>query len=333
MPQVTIDNKIHHSHLDTILEIAVDAIISIDHIGVISTFNPAAEKLFGYSADEVIGKKINLLMPKPYSSEHDKYMEDYITTGVKKIIGTGREVVAMHKDGSIFPIRLSVGEAKVDGKLMFVGIIHDISELKKQENELKQHREHLEKLVEQKTQDLLIANEQLKKLVNFDGLTHLANRRYFDEVLDKEITRASRYGHALSLVLCDIDFFKLFNDLYGHTAGDACLKQFANCLENSFKRASDLAVRYGGEEFAVILPHTDNEAAIKMVESFFVNIKRLAIPHEASAISDIVTASAGIATMQTTEQVEPKALINAADQELYNAKAAGRNRIASTLLD
>ncbi|MGB1800862.1 MAG: sensor domain-containing diguanylate cyclase [Gammaproteobacteria bacterium] len=327
------DNKVHHSHLEAILDIAVDAIISIDHIGVISTFNPAAEKLFGYSADEVIGQKINLLMPKPYSSEHDKYMKDYKLTGVKKIIGIGREVVAMHKDGTVFPIRLSVGEAEVNDELIFVGIIHDISELKQQEEELKQHREHLEKLVEQKTQDLMLSNEQLKKLVNFDGLTHLANRRYFDEVLDKEITRAKRYGHTLSLMLCDIDFFKPFNDLYGHTTGDVCLKKFARCLESSCKRASDLAARYGGEEFAVILPHTDNENAIKFAENFLVNIRRLAIPHEASTISDVLTASIGVATMQTTEQLEARALINAADQELYNAKAAGRNRIAVTLLD
>lgn len=333
MSKLTIDDKSHHSHLEAILEIAVDAIISIDQTGVISTFNPAAEKLFGYTADEVIGQKVNMLMAEPYSSEHDKYIENYIKTGVKKVIGIGREVVAMHKDGAVFPIRLSVGEAEVDGKLIFVGIIHDISELKKQQNELKQHREQLEKRVKQKTQELLVANEKLKKLVNFDGLTQLANRRYFDEVLDKEIKRATRYGYALSLMLCDIDFFKLFNDFYGHTAGDACLKQFAGCLENSLKRTSDLPARYGGEEFAVILPHTDNKDAIKIAENFLVNIRRLAIPHQASTASDILTASIGVATIQTTKQLEPEALITAADEKLYYAKASGRNRIASILLD
>ena len=103
-------------------------------------------------------------------------------------------------------------------------------------------------------------------------------------------------------------------------------------MEDSFKRSSDFTARYGGEEFAVILPHTDIDEATKLAENFLSNVRKMAIPHEASTISDILTASIGIVTMQTKEHIEPKTLINVADQELYHAKGAGRNRIASVQL-
>lgn len=324
--------EIAHTKLVAILETAVDAIITIDGSGIIDTFNPAAERLFGYSAAEIIGQNIAVLMPEPYSSKHDSYIKNYQSSRVRKIIGIGREVVAKDRNGNFFAIQLSVGEAEIGGKPMYVGFIQDITERKDQENELKRHRDHLQTLVEEKTQDLVRANEQLQKLVNIDGLTNLANRRYFDEVLNKEMKRASRYKHPLSLILCDIDFFKLFNDLYGHIAGDACLKQFSECLGESFKRASDLTARYGGEEFTVILPHTDIDEATKLAENFLGNIRQMAIPHEASTVSDILTTSIGIASLQSDEAIDANILINAADQQLYSAKQAGRNRIEATLL-
>jgi diguanylate cyclase (GGDEF)-like protein/PAS domain S-box-containing protein len=325
--------KVLGSNLDVILDIAVDAIISIDNHGFILTFNPAAEKLFGYLADEAIGQKINILMPEPYSVEHDSYMEDYEKTGIKKIIGIGREVVAKHKDGTVFPIRLSVGEAKIDNNSIFVGIIHDITESKKLENELKEHRDHLNSLVEQRTEELSLVNEKLRELANLDSLTNLPNRRFFDETLQKEIQRATRHKHPLSLLMCDIDFFKQYNDTYGHVTGDDCLVSVAECLTDSFKRASDFPARYGGEEFSVILPHTDDEDAFSLCETFMQNLKMMAIPHSSSDISDYLTMSIGLVTFEPNLEIDANAIIKAADEALYKAKRNGRNRIEVSALE
>jgi PAS domain S-box-containing protein len=228
-------NTIVNTRLEAILETAIDAIITINSNGNIETFNPAAEKLFGYSVEEILGKNINILMPEPYSSEHDSYLKNYEKTRIKKIIGIGRDALAKRRDGSIFPICLSVGEAEIDGKSVYVGFIHDITERKQREQELTKHRDHLQSLVDQRTSELSQVNEELRELANMDSLTNLPNRRYFNEILDKEIQRAIRHQHPLSLLMCDIDYFKQYNDTYGHIAGDDCLLSVAECLSNSFK--------------------------------------------------------------------------------------------------
>lgn len=321
------ESHIAHTHLEAILETAIDAIISINRNGNIETFNPAAEKLFGYSADEVLGKNINILMPEPYSSEHDSYLKSYEKTKIKKIIGIGRDVEAKRRDGTMFPVCLSVGEGEVDGEPIYVGFIHDITERKQQEQELKEHRDHLQAMVEQRTEELSLVNEKLLELANLDSLTELPNRRYFDETLQKEIQRAIRHKHPLSLLMCDLDFFKQYNDTYGHILGDECLVQVAECLRDSFKRASDFPARYGGEEFSVILPHTENDEAIRLSASFLGNLRMLAIPHSSSNISDYVTMSIGLVTVIPDKTSDANSIIKAADEALYKAKRTGRNRI------
>lgn len=328
MKRKTIKNDIaSHSCLEAILDTAVDGIITINSKGIIDTFNPGAEKLFGYSCNEVIGQNVSMLMSEPHRTKHDSYIERYETTGVKTIIGIGRDVLARHKNSSVFPISLSVGEANVDGKRMYVGIIHDISTYKQQEKELKEHRDHLQSLVEKRTEELSLANEELQRLASIDGLTLLANRRSFDEILQKELQRAVRYKSVTSLLMCDIDYFKQFNDTYGHLEGDECLKKVAACLQDSFQRVSDLPARYGGEEFAVILAHTNDSAAVDLSKNFFENIKKLSIPHCASDISSVITLSIGIATVIPDKTFNTNSLINAADKMLYKAKQNGRNRI------
>lgn len=313
--------------LQAILDTAVDAIICIDSNGIIDLFNYAAEKIFGYSAKEVTGKNINMLMPEPYASEHNEYIARYEETGEKKIIGIGREAVARHKDGRIFPIELAVSEAVLGGRRLYTGIVRDITQRKHAEEEIEHYKKHLEKLVSAKTRELEEANEKLKALVNIDGLTGLENRRYFDEVLNIEIRRAPRTDSTLSLLMCDIDFFKLYNDHYGHVMGDECLKKIAGCFRNTFMRATDVPARFGGEEFAVILPDTELEEAGKLSEKLSQCIHALDIIHEASSAADHVTISIGIASMLPDKQVSCTDLIGMADQALYSAKANGRNRI------
>ena len=171
------------------------------------------------------------------------------------------------------------------------------------------------------------ANRELQRLASVDGLTQIANRRQFDECLDREWKRLLREQNALSLILCDIDFFKLYNDHYGHQAGDDCLYAVAQAIDSVTKRSSDLAARYGGEEFVVTLPNTDTEGAICIAEEIMKKIHQLKIPHENSSVNQYVTVSIGVSSVIPSQQISQKNLIDTADLALYSAKKQGRNRI------
>ncbi|MFB2876730.1 PAS domain S-box protein [Floridanema aerugineum] len=172
------------------------------------------------------------------------------------------------------------------------------------------------------------ANEELKKLATIDGLTQIANRRRFDEYLNNEWLRLRREKAPLSLILFDIDFFKLYNDTYGHLAGDDCLRQVAIVISDIFRRPADLFARYGGEEFAVILPYTDLSGATYLAELIRQTIHNLKIPHSQSLVSNHLTVSLGVTCVIPDAQLSPQELINAADRALYSAKQQGRDRVA-----
>lgn len=174
-------------------------------------------------------------------------------------------------------------------------------------------------------QQLEIANRELQRLVTLDGLTGVANRRRFDEYLSIEWRHMAREQLPLSLILCDIDFFKKYNDTYGHQAGDDCLCKVANALSLCVKRPTDLVARYGGEEFAVILPNTTVVGASLVAQEIRAVINTLEIPHAQSLVSSHVTLSLGIACTQPKHDTSPAMLIATADAALYEAKAAGRN--------
>ena len=173
------------------------------------------------------------------------------------------------------------------------------------------------------------ANRRLKHLVGVDALTGIANRRHFDRALEREVRRARRDGQPLSLVFLDLDEFKLFNDSYGHTRGDEVLRKVAQTLDETFRRGGDLVARYGGEEFAVVLPGVGGRRAGLYAERLRRRIWRLAIPYDASQLTDRVTISGGVATIYPPAIAGPDELLFAADKALYRAKCLGRNRIAS----
>jgi len=192
--------------------------------------------------------------------------------------------------------------------------------------------EHLEreaalKALQQEKQKLAAANLELERLSSLDGLTGLANRRYFDTVFDREWRRAMRETEPLSLIMCDVDYFKLYNDSYGHQAGDECLKLVATSLQAAMQRPTDLVARYGGEEFVILLPGTHARGAVKIAERARQAILGLQLPHEKSAIHDCVTISMGEATVAPMLKHSPGDLLLAADKALYAAKKAGRNRV------
>ena len=181
--------------------------------------------------------------------------------------------------------------------------------------------------VKRAQRELVAANEKLKLLANRDGLTELMTRRAFDETLQHEFKRSKRSGSPLSLLLLDVDWFKRYNDRYGHPAGDECLRAISRCLRNKVRRPADSAARYGGEELAAILPDTDADGAFVIGEAVLNAVRALHKPHEASEYG-VVTASIGVATFGGSgDQTSMAELLRRADQALYGAKAAGRNRV------
>ena len=216
---------------------------------------------------------------------------------------------------------------------VFHGFVEEIytaiSDRKKVEVELKalnhtlqteiQHR----RVIEENLQKL---NDQLQSLANSDGLTHVANRRFFDESLDREWRRMARQRSPISLILFDVDCFKQFNDHYGHQMGDDCLIQIAKAGEMVAKRPGDFIARYGGEEFILILPDTDLEGAKVVAQNLRHTILSLKIPHEFSVVSPWVTVSMGISTQTPKPKTEPSGLVKQADDALYQAKETGRDR-------
>ncbi|WP_165735638.1 diguanylate cyclase [Pseudoalteromonas sp. C8] len=182
----------------------------------------------------------------------------------------------------------------------------------------------------QKTQQQLInANHKLNKQVNTDGLTNIANRRCFDQTLKCEIKRGARNKEPISLIMCDIDFFKRYNDNYGHQLGDEVLKQVAKALHDLCKREGDLAARFGGEEFAIILPAVDTDHCQRFAVLIQEKIAELAIEHNFSSASNYLSLSIGFYSLIPNQKTTSKEVITNADIALYNAKETGRNKIAS----
>lgn len=190
-------------------------------------------------------------------------------------------------------------------------------------------RDRIEASLRLATAELRHANADLAARASQDGLTGLANRRCFDETLAQELKRAQRSGHEVSLIMLDVDFFKKFNDQYGHVAGDGCLQAVAGAVARSVGRTEDLAARYGGEEFAVIMPGTNAAGALEVAEAIRSAVEALQIPHAASA-NGVVTVSLGAATLQPGQQrcTESSELIRQADALLYQSKNTGRNRVS-----
>ena len=182
-------------------------------------------------------------------------------------------------------------------------------------------------LIKNQLTELQQANQDLKLLANLDSLTKLSNRRGFDDYLQKEWDRMKRIKAPLSLIMCDVDFFKNYNDRYLHPNGDKCLVKVAMSMRSTVRRSGDLVARYGGEEFAIVLPNTDALGAVSVGENVRSAIKGLQITHEASAVCPYVTISVGVSTIIPNSENDFPALINAADRALYQAKSQGRDRV------
>lgn len=200
-------------------------------------------------------------------------------------------------------------------------------QLEQLQQELKSYTHSLELKVSERTAELQHSNAQLYRLASLDGLTQVANRRCFDEYLDEQWQQLQQCQKPLGIILLDVDYFKLYNDRYGHLAGDECLKAIAQAIARTAHRPEDLVARYGGEEFAVILPDTPSPGACRVGSAIIQAVEALQIPHEDSLISESVTISAGISWLIPQADISETSLIETADRALYQAKQRGRNRL------
>jgi len=194
-------------------------------------------------------------------------------------------------------------------------------QLQQQNQKLKQEVKRRKKI----ENDLKEANRKLEYLANYDGLTSVANRRYFTEILEQEWYGLQRQQLPLSIILCDVDYFKPYNDNYGHPEGDQCLQKIAKLLDKTLNRHTDLVARYGGEEFIILLPNTDLIGTQKVVQNIQMNLKESNLPHLYSLVEKRVTLSFGITCQIPEPSLTPEALIKKADDALYEAKRRGRN--------
>ncbi len=291
------------SYQAAILENMSDGVITIDDHGRIKSYNQAAQDIFQWSSAEAVGRNVSMLMPSPHREQHDRYIDDYRQTGVARVVGFARDVDGQRRDGSVFPISLSVSEVRSGGKVSFVGIVRDITQRKANE-------------------------EEIRRLAYYDPLTELPNRRLlFDRLKQAKLTSA-RTGQHGALLFLDLDHFKELNDSLGHTYGDELLRNVATRLLDAV-REGDSVARLGGDEYVVLIEalHTDMAEAALQAEGVAKKVMHALVqPYKLFGHDYQCTPSIGIALFLESHESQDD-IIKKADAAMYQAKAAGRNAI------
>jgi diguanylate cyclase (GGDEF)-like protein/PAS domain S-box-containing protein len=307
---------------------APDGYLVTDPQGIIYEANQAMARLLQIEQPNLMGQALQTFVAP---TEQAQFLRRWQQLLNRQQDSHTFEVTLAPTQTQSFAAELTVGPIRNDHQDV-VGcrwLVRDISPRKKVEAEVQLLNQQLQHRVRQQTASLQRANRELMKLAFVDGLTKVANRRRFDDHLQLEWRRLQRQNQPLALVLCDVDYFKRYNDLYGHPAGDKCLQHVAQALQLLVGRPGDLVARYGGEEFAIILPATRIEGAIQIIEKIRANIRRLQILNG----DQILTLSFGLASITPSHDCLREQLIAAADQALYFAKQAGRDRYAVREID
>lgn len=281
----------------TIIDTAVECIISTDCHGQIQSFNPACERLFGYTAEEAIGQNVRLLMPQPYRDAHDGYMARYQRTHEPHVIGIGRDVVARHRDGHIFPAELAINPYAVDGELHFVGTLRDVSARIDRERALEDAALH-------------------------DPLTGALNRRGLLDGLTRQLGQTRGWDNTLCVLFIDLDGFKGVNDALGHASGDELLRAAVERMHHTSK-PGDLVARIGGDELILVACNLPSHHAAELIAERL--LAHLNQPVALLTLCDIqISASIGLAAFPMHGD-SAEALLQAADAAMYLAKQAGKN--------
>ncbi|MDM8529705.1 diguanylate cyclase [Anaerolineales bacterium HSG25] len=289
--------------LECFMDSATDYFFHFDQNLNLIDINQIALQLLGLDKKEALGKQLTELSPYVQPAERYEQYQEVIRTG-KSFSVDDRVIFSQHKE-----MYQSIKAFKVGDGLGIIAT--DITE-----------REIVKQTLEE-------ANKMLQSLASLDGLTQIPNRRRFDEHLRHAWQECLYTQQSLVLILADVDYFKYYNDNYGHLAGDIVLKQVAMAIEQAVRRTQDLAARYGGEEFAVILPNTDIKGGLSLAEQIQQEIEQLNISHDFSEVDQYITLSMGVAMFVPDEQLTIEDLIKSADKALYAAKEAGRNRIVT----
>ena len=297
------------------LDAAPCAMVVVDQRGAIKLINREAERMFGYSHDELLDHQVELLVPADVQQGHARHRVGFLTSPQARPMGHQRDLTARRRDGSTFPVEVGLSPVRTDGGWLVVGAIVDLSERKRFEQRMADQSEQLSE-----------QNAKLAELAVTDGLTGLRNRRAFIEQLLVQLELAVRHARSLSMLILDVDHFKAYNDEFGHLAGDDILRKIARIL-GEVARRSDFVARIGGEEFGIILPETDRSGATALGERFRAAIEESAWPNH------VITASVGATTIDFAHPVpRPDApgvsqILTEADRALYHSKEAGRNRV------
>ena len=288
------EHRENEDRFRTVAQTAVDAIILADVQGNVIFWNESAHRIFGYTEEEIAGKPLTVLMSPEDRDAHQKGLEHIRLTGKSKYIGKTKEMQALRKNGEKFPIELSIAMWNVGEKTFYSAIVRDITKRKRLESELQTR-------------------------ATTDTLTQVYNRIKYYEIMKRDIERAKRYNHPLSLIMFDIDHFKMVNDTYGHAVGDYVLQALTHIVKLDL-RETDFLVRWGGEEFVIIAPDTDIERAEILAE----RVRKSAEEYKFERVGT-VTVSFGVT--QFTKNDTEDTFIKRTDDALYAAKRMGRNRV------
>ncbi|MBI4969912.1 MAG: diguanylate cyclase [Rhodospirillales bacterium] len=284
--------------LEGILNTVADGIITINKQGLIESFNPAAEKIFGFTASEVLGKSLKTMIPTPYTGRLDGHTEDELAGDWLQALEAEIETVGQRKDGQEVPLEMAVREMRQGEKVSFTGIVRDITKRKE-------------------------AERLIRQMAHYDNLTGLPNRYLLGDRLEKALTRARRHKSLLALMFVDLDRFKPINDEFGHAAGDHVLREVGERLRRHV-RAMDTVARVGGDEFVVVLEDLADKAGAKRVATKIMESLNTAIDLGRAARS--IGASIGLALYPLDAQ-DLETLTECADKAMYAAKNAGRGVI------
>ncbi len=306
--QIYMEYELLEIELNQVFNSSADGMWVVDKKHNVQRINQALLALLDKSEEEAIGRKCYELFAG-FNCQGAGCLLKQLKKGADRV---EIDIEGTNGKGDKKPFIMTASPfLGIDGDLIgIVEVLKDITERKAAEEAIR------------------VANRELQRLAMVDGLTQVANRRHFDETLHKEWRRLTRENGPLSLILCDVDFFKLYNDTYGHQSGDECLRAVARAISSQVSRAADLVARYGGEEFVVLLPNTAIDGAMKLADGIRHGVQQLNIAHCRSKVCPNVTLSLGVSSMAPDQSFSAKDLVELSDKALYDAKEQGRNRVA-----
>ena len=303
--RIVMETEIANLIMSQVFNASNDGIWAVDKNYRVIRINKKLLDLLGLPAKEVIGSKCYDLLTGQCGNREQCPMPQ-ISAGERMV---EQERSLSFRSGKTIPFMVtSTPLSNLDQSI--IGVVETFADITER------------KIAERRLQ---LANKELERQATEDSLTRLHNRRHFDQTLNVEWRRQARGRSQVALIMCDVDFFKKYNDHYGHQAGDSCLRAVAESIRKCVRRPGDLIARYGGEEFAIVMPETDIGGALHIAEMIRQELAAKRIPHSCSSVAPFVTISCGIASMFPSVNIQPHMLIQKADQALYRAKQKGRN--------